>query len=941
MSCENTNARLQIKYTTIAGQEPTIPSTNDHNDGTWNPTDIYIGEFFLNATDELLWVRTLDGLLPVGGTGGSASFIGDFVSKANGGTYSGPVFAPTFSAINITSNTISATAIDANIFGSSGSVYYGDGSNLTGIVANWNGGTVSNASEFNNVVDFNDDISVNNIYSGVLGYTHIHSDVTVDGGLSASYFIGDGSLLTNLPMGPTANFYTTAAYLDGNIIRYDRTDLADAYSVDLTPILLTQSIASFDWNSTTNEATILINDGSFFTINLGIFNNISTAVINATEVYANNFYGIFNGTFSNDIYTTNASLSGTTAVFDRTDGVTYSLDLSTLVSSTQTLEQTLVVGNETGANDIVLSDTGSIYSSQITGPTANVFSAGYKFHDIGGWAPRIETSHNNNTNFIQVEDNDTYISNRQTNLPSIDNQGLITVSPVIVELRSDDLVTGDYGTIKVNDYQVQHQVYNSTTNNTSILTQSEYENIMTTSIAGITPSGDVMSTYVRTAGNTSQVSSGLNATNTTQNYSANIQAGYDGSHMQNFLTVTDGTETTGILQRHYEITVSGDIATFKGLQYLNDYSTNYNGLSLVDKNYVDYSIASGSLEKTLSLGNDSGTYDIIMGTATTIGTNGGTGRLLLDSLGDGDVVKMDASQGSRYARVVVDGYGEVNFMGQNGGTQSDMFINETGIQVSTSTGVGIEYSSDYSATFTNRSLVDKEYVDSMVVSAGATGATGPAGPTGPSGNGSGTSNYLRYPLLGQYAQTGQWGKALVDLTNYTSNGFVALTNRMYLQPFQEQTGLIIDTFAFTVSTAVVGSTVSIAIYNVATQSITRNSLTQITTVPGTYSVIGTISTATAGDKIITGINYTLPTTLNNTYYLGYISSNASNLRVWSTNVAVFPKWNTGVITGSIYYRGTNATFLSPTFSFRDNPTATLTPTQNTGGELLACVYTTK
>ena len=330
MSCENTNARLQIKYTTIAGQVPTIPSTNDHNDGTWNPTDIYIGEFFLNSQDDLLWVRTLDGILAVGGTGGSASFIGDFVSKANGGTYSGPVFAPTFSAINMIATTISATAIDATIFGSTGSTYYGDGSNLTGITTNWNGGTVSDPTQFDNTVDFNQDISVSNVYPGTLGYIDIHSDIIVDGGLSASYFVGDGSLLTNLPIGPTANDYTTNAYLDGNIIRYDRTDLADAYSVDLTPILFTQSVASFGWDSATNDATITINDGSFFTINLGIFNNISTAIINATDVYATNFYGTFNGTFSNDIYTTSASLVGTTAVFDRTDGITYSLDLSTL-----------------------------------------------------------------------------------------------------------------------------------------------------------------------------------------------------------------------------------------------------------------------------------------------------------------------------------------------------------------------------------------------------------------------------------------------------------------------------------------------------------------------------------------------------------------------------------------------------------------------------------
>lgn len=48
MSCNNSNARLQIKYTTIAGQVPTIPSTNDHNDGTWNSTDIYIGDYSMH-----------------------------------------------------------------------------------------------------------------------------------------------------------------------------------------------------------------------------------------------------------------------------------------------------------------------------------------------------------------------------------------------------------------------------------------------------------------------------------------------------------------------------------------------------------------------------------------------------------------------------------------------------------------------------------------------------------------------------------------------------------------------------------------------------------------------------------------------------------------------------------------------------------------------------
>ena len=227
-------------------------------------------------------------------------------------------------------------------------------------------------------------------------------------------------------------------------------------------------------------------------------------------------------------------------------------------------------------------------------------------------------------------------------------------------------------------------------------------------------------------------------------------------------------------------------------------------------------------------------------------------------------------------------------------------------------------------------------------SSGITGATGSNGSSGTSGaGGSGSSDYLQYPILGQYPAGGQWGKPFIDLTNYTTQGLVSITNKIYLQPFQEQTGFIIDTFAFSVNTGVAGSTMSFAIYNVATQSITRNSLTQITTVPGTFSVIGTISTVTSGDKIITGINYTLPTTINNTYYLGFISSSASNVKCWGSSVTVFPKWNTGVIAGSTYYRAFNAMYTAPSFAFVNNPNATLTPTQNTGGDLLAAVYTTK
>ena len=50
--------RRKEKVSTIAGQRPTIPPSNDHTDGTWNATDIYVGELFINLPDSLVWTRT-------------------------------------------------------------------------------------------------------------------------------------------------------------------------------------------------------------------------------------------------------------------------------------------------------------------------------------------------------------------------------------------------------------------------------------------------------------------------------------------------------------------------------------------------------------------------------------------------------------------------------------------------------------------------------------------------------------------------------------------------------------------------------------------------------------------------------------------------------------------------------------------------------------------
>ena len=157
MSCTTTDdVRIIMKYSTISGATPSIPLSDNHEDGTWLPTDLYIGEFFTNAADDTFWIRTDNGINQLfGGTGGSASFIGDFV-HISGGTFSGGVYAPTFSAQYLVGEIISGGTISSDYFIGT---YSGDGSLLTGIVANWLGGTISNPSYFTNTVDFTNTIS--------------------------------------------------------------------------------------------------------------------------------------------------------------------------------------------------------------------------------------------------------------------------------------------------------------------------------------------------------------------------------------------------------------------------------------------------------------------------------------------------------------------------------------------------------------------------------------------------------------------------------------------------------------------------------------------------------------------------------------------------------------------------------------------------------------
>ena len=62
------DSRIKIKRSTVTATVPTVPSSNDHTDGTWIATDIYKGELFYNQADGVLWTRGDSGIECIQGT---------------------------------------------------------------------------------------------------------------------------------------------------------------------------------------------------------------------------------------------------------------------------------------------------------------------------------------------------------------------------------------------------------------------------------------------------------------------------------------------------------------------------------------------------------------------------------------------------------------------------------------------------------------------------------------------------------------------------------------------------------------------------------------------------------------------------------------------------------------------------------------------------------
>ena len=78
--------RMILKVSDVDNDVATIPSTNDHTDGSWLTTDIYEGELFLNVVNNILQTRTEAGIVTLYDGAGSSVNWGDILGTLSNQT---------------------------------------------------------------------------------------------------------------------------------------------------------------------------------------------------------------------------------------------------------------------------------------------------------------------------------------------------------------------------------------------------------------------------------------------------------------------------------------------------------------------------------------------------------------------------------------------------------------------------------------------------------------------------------------------------------------------------------------------------------------------------------------------------------------------------------------------------------------------------------------
>jgi hypothetical protein len=148
-------SRMLVKRTDQTGEVPTIPPVTAVTLNQMIPTDLFVGEFFLNEVDDLLWVRTANGILPIsisGSTGSTSNpnltqvlFEGNVTNGYNINVSNGDTIV--FEGLN-TGSTTSFLGLDASGNTIITTAPSGSGGTISGDYLPLSGGTVTGNTYF-------------------------------------------------------------------------------------------------------------------------------------------------------------------------------------------------------------------------------------------------------------------------------------------------------------------------------------------------------------------------------------------------------------------------------------------------------------------------------------------------------------------------------------------------------------------------------------------------------------------------------------------------------------------------------------------------------------------------------------------------------------------------------------------------------------------------
>jgi hypothetical protein len=444
------------------------------------------------------------------------------------------------------------------------------------------------------------------------------------------------------------NTFTTGATLSNSVISFDRTDLANAYNVDIQPVLdnylpleitgntlvtVDNSVLNFSGNSTSeiqsyvthdidNVTGLFIDEDAAQLVNVD-FSDSRFYLVQASKLTGVRLASTFGPSTRAQIQITGSEID---VVGDSSfSGITYNDDYSlnfinrSLVDKeyvdlaisgfSQTLSQTLSNGNTTNGNNIIVSSGDTIYGNDLllSGDTSI-------------------TSKIENVNFIsEVE-----VTENRVGMKSLFNNG-------------------NYSESFVAPLEFQSIVYDnaSTTNLTSIVGQNN-GGLPLLTLQATDPIGFVQDVLNFDPANTGSGTGLVSLDTSTSEYS---QITLTPSQLQ--IKSDDLVDSRNVTITPTTIQVNGGFA-----EYDADYSTNYTNRSLVDKEYVDNVVSGGTFT-----GNTSGSCITDLYISNLYGCSPITVHDDLDLIG-----KLYANTGNSELDLTFMGDDNVIFLGTTGST---------------------------------------------------------------------------------------------------------------------------------------------------------------------------------------------------------------------------------------------------------------------------------